>query len=118
MTPEVDRLKGLLTLWVNLAPVELRNERPGPNGKSLAELTREAFDGSPMPREAILFEVSAVATRYAQDTPPGNRQARYEDLCLPLAGLWPDPDMERAALKECAGRCVAWLEHLERENGT
>lgn len=41
---EEDRLRGLLTLWVNLAPVELRAIVPGLNGKSLGDLTREAFE--------------------------------------------------------------------------
>lgn len=41
---ERDLMAGTLTLWLNLAPVAVRSMRPGPNGKSLAELTREALD--------------------------------------------------------------------------
>lgn len=116
MTSEVDRLKGLLTLWVNLAPVELRNERPGPNGKSLAELTREAFDGSPTRREAILFEISAHATLYENDTPPVSSWRRRDHI-RHLASLL-ETDPTKVDLYRLGGRCVAWLEHLERENGT
>lgn len=50
---EADRLRGLLTLWVNLAPVELRTLVPGPNGKSLVELTREAFDRTKGPISGV-----------------------------------------------------------------
>lgn len=41
---ECDELRGLLTLWLNLAPVQVRAIVPGLNGKTLADLTREAFD--------------------------------------------------------------------------
>lgn len=45
------RAEGTLTLWLNFAPVEVRTIRPGPNGKTLAELTRETFDIAALPAD-------------------------------------------------------------------
>jgi hypothetical protein len=64
-------------------------------------------------RQAILFEVAAVATRYEQDAAPESLNARlmgiaeaHNRLCLSLMRG------RVAAVTELAGRCVAWLEHL------
>lgn len=70
-------------------------------------------------REAILFEISAVAIRYEQDSAPSDPRERRRDLKASLERVATDtPSAPRAALTELAGRCVAWLEHLEREDGT
>ena len=42
---DLERARGVLTLWGNLAPTELLNLAPGPNGKTLAQLTHESFAG-------------------------------------------------------------------------
>lgn len=75
-------------------------------------------------RQAILFEVAAVATRYEQDEAPGGERVRCGDLRAMLDHLeltvavrgGPLPvfqaEVRKAAVRELAGRCVAWLEHL------
>jgi hypothetical protein len=37
------QLAGALTLWLNYAPIEVRELRPNPRGKSLEEIAREAL---------------------------------------------------------------------------
>lgn len=65
-------------------------------------------------RQAILFEVAAVATRYEQDITPEDAQTREIDLTMALETVhraYSDAG-HRSAVTELAGRCVAWLEHL------
>lgn len=42
---ENEKLRGLLTLWLNVAPADTRETVMGPNGKTLGELTADAFGG-------------------------------------------------------------------------
>lgn len=70
-------------------------------------------------REAILFEISAVATRYEQDIAPATCHDRSEDLRTIMADVayaaeW-SPRSVGPRTRELAGRCVAWLEHFEAE---
>lgn len=65
-------------------------------------------------RQAILYEIAAVATRYEQDTAPGFGFERKTDLRDALEQLDHYYDMP-GPLIELAGRCVAWLENLEAE---
>lgn len=65
-------------------------------------------------RQAILYEVAAVATRYEQDTAcetPGERLAGVLGAADSVA-VWGEHAADTAWLVELAGRCVAWLEHL------
>jgi hypothetical protein len=83
-------------------------------GRVDIETTRRPVDvDSVARRQAILFEVAAVATRYEQDTLGRDTDERWDDLYGLITG-----DMSPSVLVELAGRCVAWLEHLEQEDGT
>jgi hypothetical protein len=66
-------------------------------------------------RQAILFEVAAVATCYEQDTAPGDDEGlRTTHLYKSLEHVDESSgDEVVSAITEHAGRCVAWLEHLE-----
>lgn len=83
---------------------------------------REALGDRSASREAILFEIAAVATRYEQDTPPDDDEQREMDI----AAMWGIPpevvahhasgrSRTRRSLLELAGRCVAWLENLDTQ---
>jgi hypothetical protein len=70
-------------------------------------------------RQAILFEVAAVATRYENDQAPATARERSADLRaqlehLDLVSLVAVEGSEHhyTSTLELAGRCVAWLEHL------
>lgn len=43
MDAEIARLRGLLTLWWNYAPMKVSDIRPNKVGKTLGEMTREAL---------------------------------------------------------------------------
>lgn len=69
-------------------------------------------------RQAILFEVAAVADRYEQDQAPEDTNWRVDDLrsvVLSINAKHDSPEDLKWSLREAAGQLVAWLEHLEAE---
>jgi hypothetical protein len=68
-------------------------------------------------RAAVLFEVAAVADRYQQDTAPESHGERLADILKAADQLTVEWSRGEAvmALRELAGRCVAWLEDDARE---
>jgi hypothetical protein len=68
-------------------------------------------------RQAILFEVAAVSARIAADesiTDPAHQLVALADSWDAVVFFSDTGEAERT-LVELAGRCVAWLEHLESE---
>lgn len=68
-------------------------------------------------RQAILFEIAAVAIRYEQDTAPDDDEGlRTTHLYKSMEHVDESSDDALApAITELAGRCVAWLEYLEAQ---